>query len=211
MEGAQVSASGVEERRAPVLVVERMKVAPPTCEARATLDVAKKILLERGADELLITGEEGELLGCLTDRDISMIPHTLSKPLQEIAVSTVMETRVVACQPDDTLATAKRLMRKHPTLRIVVVDTKNRPVGVLLHEDVSSSVAPPPSIEPPSSREIEGARVVELAMVLGGERPTLPSAPTARRGPPSTRPKRTKSRPFVPVVSLRRVLSPRER
>jgi CBS-domain-containing membrane protein len=79
----------------------------------------------------------GRVVGMLTDRDVCMAAYTQGRPLAEIPVSSAMSRSVVACGPDDTIATAEQRMRQHRVRRLAVVDDEGRIAGILSLSDIA--------------------------------------------------------------------------
>lgn len=48
----------------------------------------------------------------------------------------VMTKKVITCKPSDTILEARDIIIKHRISRVVVIDTKNRPVGIITQKDI---------------------------------------------------------------------------
>lgn len=82
--------------------------------------------------------EAGELVGMLTDRDITVRATALGKDPNTTSVREAMTSAVITCAPDDSLGTAERLMEDKMVRRLVVVDENRRPVGLLSLDDLAT-------------------------------------------------------------------------
>lgn len=124
--------------------VEQLMSQPAiTCATCDTLNDAARLMWENDCGVLPVVGEDGRLVGVVTDRDICMSAYTQGKPLSEIPVSSAMAKKVFSCNPHDDLAAAERWMSKAQIRRMPVVDDDNRPVGVLSLNDIARSAAAP--------------------------------------------------------------------
>ncbi len=83
-----------------------------------------------------VVDAHGKLVGIITDRDICMAAYTQGVPLDAIPVERVMAPKVISCSRGDDLDTAHHLMRTYEIHRILVVDTRGRPIGILSLSDV---------------------------------------------------------------------------
>ena len=81
------------------------------------------------------------LIGVVTDRDACIASMTQGAPLHAIPVELPMSRAVVTCQPEDDLAVAHDLMRRHQLHRLAVADPENRLVGVLSINDIARQAA----------------------------------------------------------------------
>lgn len=93
--------------------------------------------------------ENGELLGIVSDRDllkaISPYVGTLTETHRDAAtlnkrVHQVMSHHPIALQEDASIDTAIELFNQHKISCIPVVDTRNRPVGIISWRDIMKLV-----------------------------------------------------------------------
>ena len=108
-----------------------------TCTPLDTLNTAAGLMWNNDCGVVPVVGEKGELVGMITDRYICMAAYTKGAALTAIPVSAAMAKQVFSCGPQDDLAAAEALMRKHKVRRLAVVDKDNRPVGVLSLNDLT--------------------------------------------------------------------------
>jgi CBS domain-containing protein len=85
---------------------------------------------------------EGRIVAMITDRDICMAAMTRDQPPSAIRVSEVMSKSLVHCRPDDTVASAERLMRSRQVRRLPVVDDDRRLIGLLSLADIVRAAEP---------------------------------------------------------------------
>jgi CBS domain-containing protein len=112
-----------------------------TAPASSTVDVVARLMWEFDCGIVPIVGDDGRLVGVITDRDICMAAYTQGKPLSEIAVSSAMATEIVACHSADAIESAERLMRESRIRRIPVLDQEDRPVGLISMNDIARLAA----------------------------------------------------------------------
>ncbi len=106
------------------------------CAIHESLNAAARIMWDHDCGCAPVVDGHGRLVGIVTDRDICMAAYTQGLPLEAIPVERVMSARVVTCARGDELETAHRLMRTHEIHRLLVADTRGRPVGILSLSDI---------------------------------------------------------------------------
>lgn len=130
--------------------IQKLMSAPAIqCQSTDTLNSAAQLLWEHDCGALPVTDSDGKLVGIVTDRDICMAAYTTGRALAEIPVVSTMAKQVYSCQAGEPVVVAERLMRDHQIRRIPVVDSENRPIGMLSLNDVARHAA--------SSRRMDGA------------------------------------------------------
>jgi CBS domain-containing protein len=82
-------------------------------------------------------GAEGQIVGMLTDRDITCRATAAGKSPKNTAVSAVMSKGVVTCHDTDTVKSAARLMEKKQIRRLPVLDSRKRLVGIVSVGDLA--------------------------------------------------------------------------
>jgi len=83
-----------------------------------------------------VCNQAGEIIGTITDRDLTV--RVLGDRLRlDTPVQGVMSMGPVTCSPSDRLEEAEHLMERFYKWRIVCVDDKNRPVGVISLSDIA--------------------------------------------------------------------------
>jgi CBS domain-containing protein len=112
--------------------------APTMC----TLDAVARLMWEFDCGIVPIVGDGGRLAGVITDRDICMAAYTQNTPLSAIPVTSAMTKQVFSVRSGDAIETAERVMRDNQIRRVLVVDTEQRPVGILAMNDIARLAAP---------------------------------------------------------------------
>lgn len=116
--------------------IRDIMTAPPVCMAPAeAVSAAAAAMRDMGIGCVLIQ-DDGQLLGILTDRDITV--RVLAEELDPSAtrVGAVCSSELVLLDPDDDVADAVRLIEQRAIRRIPVVRDA-APVGVVSLGDLS--------------------------------------------------------------------------
>jgi CBS domain-containing protein len=103
----------------------------------ATADVAERMRV-RGVGFVPVCNDAGEVVGTITDRDIAIRLVAARLPYGT-PVHRVMSTGPVTCSPEDSLAFAEDLMRRAHKSRMICIDDRLRPVGIISLSDVADA------------------------------------------------------------------------
>ena len=120
---------------------EIMSEPAVTCRATDSLNRAARLMWEHDCGVLPVTGDDGRLVGVVTDRDICMAAYTRGTTLRAIRVEDAMARSVFGCGPDDSLEKAETLMSDKQIRRLPVVDEYDRPIGVVSVNDIARQAA----------------------------------------------------------------------
>jgi CBS-domain-containing membrane protein len=139
--GSPVGVISVSDLVAPLgkAPVERQTVrdvmshAIVTCRADTPLAAAARAMTERRSRSVVVLGENGSVAGVITGADL----------LNPRSASTVGElmTAPITCEPDLALADAADLILRHEVHRLIVVDSKGVPLGMLSTSDIVAEMA----------------------------------------------------------------------
>lgn len=117
-------------KRAESYIVEKPATVLPT----VTVDAAREAMESQGIGGLLVVGDDGELLGLLTTRDVLLAPDPLA------TVGTVMTPRAkivtVTAPGRADLETARRLLHEHRIEKLPLVDGHGHIVGLITAQDI---------------------------------------------------------------------------
>lgn len=103
-----------------------------------TTSIAEAAKLMRRLDIGCVpVGADGQIVGMVTDRDITCRATAAGKNPKKTAVKTVMSKRVVTCHDTDTVKSAAKLMEKMQIRRLPVLDTRKRVVGIVSVGDIA--------------------------------------------------------------------------
>ena len=104
----------------------------------STTPVVEAARRMRGANVgAVIIEEEGHAAGIVTDRDIVVRAVADGRDPESAPVSEIMSRELTTLSPDDDLDRAVEVMRKNAVRRVLVVDSKNQPVGILSLGDLA--------------------------------------------------------------------------
>jgi CBS domain-containing protein len=90
---------------------------------------------------MLPVEEKGEVVGTVTDRDITIRGTAIGSDPATTPVSAVMSHEIFTCLEEDDLHEAARIMEEHQIRRLMVQDNDGRFVGVLALADIARQPA----------------------------------------------------------------------
>ena len=122
-------------------ISELMSKPVITCPSSGTLDHAARLMWEFDCGIVPVVGDDGRLVGVVTDRDICVAAYTQGRALREIPVTVAMATRVVAIHAEDVVETAELLMHDNQLRRVPVIDNDGRPIGIVSMNDLARLAA----------------------------------------------------------------------
>jgi CBS domain-containing protein len=108
-----------------------------TVQERDTLDRAAYVMWNHDCGAVPVVNDDGRAVGMITDRDICMAALFHGQPLTAVPVSAVMSRELCACQPDDQVLDAERLMSTRQVHRLPILDQQGLPVGILAVSDIA--------------------------------------------------------------------------
>jgi CBS domain-containing protein len=85
----------------------------------------------------VIVEDNGRAAGIVTDRDIAVRAVADGRDLEKTPISAICSTDLTMVTPDDDIDRAIDLMRQKSIRRLLVVDDKNQPVGILSLGDLA--------------------------------------------------------------------------
>lgn len=97
---------------------------------------AARLLWEHDVGALPVVGQEGHVVGMVTDRDLCMAAYTQGERLEDIPVHRAMAHGVYTITPNDPACLALRMMTDHRVRRLPVVDDEGRAVGLVSLNDL---------------------------------------------------------------------------
>ena len=117
-------------------VKEIMTCSVETINSDANLVKAAQKMksLEVGA---LPVWENDELIGMITDRDITMRAVAEEKSLSSTSVKEIMTSEVCCCFEDDYIYEAARKMEENSIHRLLVVNSSDQPIGFVSLSDIA--------------------------------------------------------------------------
>jgi CBS domain-containing protein len=91
---------------------------------------------ERNVGMLPVVGNDGKLVGVVTDRDICIAMGTRNRLPGELTVGEIAVSKVFTCKPDDDVHEALGVMGRHQVRRLPVVNDQGIPQGILSMDDL---------------------------------------------------------------------------
>jgi len=114
----------------------------PVISVTATIQELLMTITEKQAGAVSVTGEDGKLIGLITDYDIRLCLQSGGNPFK-MSISAIMNPNPVWLRYDEKAYTALCLMqgRSKPITVLPILDEKDRPVGMLrLHDLVAAGL-----------------------------------------------------------------------
>ncbi|MGA2879927.1 MAG: CBS domain-containing protein [Bryobacteraceae bacterium] len=106
------------------------------CGPETNLAQAVELMWKNACGFLPVAGEGGNVIGVITDRDISIALGTRDRRASEVCVRSAMSSRLFACTPDDDVHTALKTLKSEGIRRLPVIDREGMLMGVLSIDDV---------------------------------------------------------------------------
>jgi CBS domain-containing protein len=117
-------------------VKEVMVGTPISCNTETNLASAVEMLWIRNCGMLPVVGNDGKVVGVVTDRDICIALGTRDQLPGEVTVGEVMSGKLFFCAPDDDVRSALDTMRREKVRRLPVVGNDGIIQGVLSMDDL---------------------------------------------------------------------------
>ena len=117
-------------------VVDIMMGTPYYCRPETNLGSATELMWTGNCGFLPVVGNEGKVVGIVTDRDICIALGTRGRPSGSVTVAEVMSQKVHSCAPEDDIHVALRAMREARVRRLPVMNKSGDLVGVISMDDV---------------------------------------------------------------------------
>ncbi len=115
--------------------------------------VASQKMRDENVGFLPVCGEDGTMLGMLTDRDIVVRVVASGGVSADIPVRQVMTHGAISCRVDDEIGEARLLMDQHHVRRLPVTDDLNRLLGIISASDIMPGPASVSETWEPEERE----------------------------------------------------------
>jgi CBS domain-containing protein len=105
-----------------------------------SVERAARLMEECDCGALPVVGDNGVLVGMVTDRDITMRIVARGRDVRHAIVADCMTERVFACYANESIAECMRQMARHQVRRVPIVDERGRLVGILAQGDLARHV-----------------------------------------------------------------------
>ena len=133
----------ISRRTIPGRVGDVMSREPVTCAPEDPIHRIYTLIVTSGFTAFPVV-QKTEIIGIISRRDLLRAGNVriAVKNQADTTVDRVMTTPVITVTPDDTVATASRLMVNHDISILPVIDERKRLVGVIDRHDVLGSCTP---------------------------------------------------------------------
>ena len=119
------------------LMTRRVTSVYPT----TSVERAVRLMDESDCGALPVVGNNGVLMGMVTDRDIAIRVIGRGRDARRAIVADCMTERVFACYPNESVAECMRQMASRQVRRIPIVDDHGRLVGIVAQADLARHAA----------------------------------------------------------------------
>lgn len=113
---------------------EVLALPPQACVRQAA-----RLMAENNVASLLVT-EHGHLLGIVTERDVTARVVAASLDPDTTMLAEIMTANPLSLAPDDSIAEALELMRRHGFRHLPVLDTGGHPIAMVSVRDLYTVV-----------------------------------------------------------------------
>lgn len=150
----------IEEQVGEVAQVKKFEsgivMNPVTISPDATLAELKKLKDKTGFSGIPVVGEDGRVVGIITNRD------TRFSDAWETPVRDLMTTSMVSVRMDTDIKVARQMLHTHRIERLIIIDDENRCVGLLTVKDMDKA-----AVNPNAAKDEAGRLRVAAASTVG--------------------------------------------
>ena len=124
--------------KTPMKAQEIMTTEVLTVNDDQTLNEAAQIMWEHDCGSVpVVSAENGNLVGMVTDRDIAMASYTRGACLFDIPVSAACSKNAIFVSVDDQIGNVEQCMQSNQIRRVPVVDENAKLVGIVSLNDIA--------------------------------------------------------------------------
>jgi len=106
-----------------------------TCRPEDTMETAATLLATNHIGAMPVRDANGRIVGMFSERDVIRAFSQRGKEVQRLLVGDLMSRTLIVCTPDDTMVTARRLMKANRIRHLLVMEGIHL-VGLLSISDV---------------------------------------------------------------------------
>ncbi|WP_390550845.1 CBS domain-containing protein [Qipengyuania sp. MTN3-11] len=117
-------------------ISEIMTSDPACCKEDQSLQEAAKLMVDNDCGEIPVIGDDGSLVGVITDRDVCCRAVAEGMPA-ETQVGDVMTRSVVSVTPDTSLEDCLASMENSQVRRVPVIDDDGKCCGMVSQADIA--------------------------------------------------------------------------
>ena len=123
----------LERLRVHELMTRRVASVHPA----SSVERAARLMEECDCGALPVIGDNGVLIGMVTDRDIAIRIVARGRDVRTAIVADCMTERVFACYATESVRECMRQMARHRVRRVPIVDERGRLVGIVAQGDLA--------------------------------------------------------------------------
>jgi CBS domain-containing protein len=123
----------IDSLRAHELMTRRVASVHPA----SSVERAARLMEDCDCGSLPVVGDNGVLVGIVTDRDIVIRVVARGRDVRSAIVADCMSERVFACYADESVAECMAQMARHRVRRMPIVDARGRLVGIVSQGDLA--------------------------------------------------------------------------
>jgi CBS domain-containing protein len=123
----------IDSLRVHELMTRRVSSVHPA----SSVERAARLMEECDCGALPVVGDDGVLVGIVTDRDIVVRVVARGRDVRNAIVADCMSERVVACYANESVAECMHQMARHRVRRMPIVDERGRLVGIVSQGDLA--------------------------------------------------------------------------
>lgn len=128
------------QRLSNLCVADLMTIDPCLIARTASVAEAEELMARHRVSGLPVTDEDGSLVGVVSQTDLMYLTRPQVRALMDrwetpLSVHEIMSAPPVTVPSTMSLENAARVMTEHDVHRVVAVDRKGRPIGVLSATD----------------------------------------------------------------------------
>jgi len=106
-----------------------------TCRPEDTIETASTLLATNHIGAMPVRDADGRIVGMFSERDIVRAFSQRGLEVGRLRVADLMATKLIVCTPEDTMVTARKLMKANRIRHLLVMDD-DRLAGLLSISDV---------------------------------------------------------------------------
>jgi len=115
-----------------IAFVNSVTHAAVTCTEDEEIEAVAERIINRSVNHVVVTDEQGKLIGIVTSWDITKAVAKGKKKLADIIIR-----KVVTTKPDESLEAASRKMAQHQISALPVINQDRKVLGIITSEDIS--------------------------------------------------------------------------
>jgi CBS domain-containing protein len=123
-------------------VRELMTPDPVCCAPSTRLTEVARMMRDQDCGEIPVVDDRGQLVGVLTDRDITCRIVAVGRNPAEVTAAECMSTPVITVHADADLEECLRTMEQHQIRRVPVLDGGGACCGMVAQADIARTASP---------------------------------------------------------------------